>query len=345
MSALMKYKLLGRTGVRVSELCLGTMTFGGNENSGMWNVIGKVEDKSCQDIFKLAYDSGINFFDTANIYHYGQSETILANSIVNLGINRHNLFIATKVRGRMDTINLNNQGLSRLHIHRSVNESLKRMNHDHIDLLYIHGFDALTPIEETMSALNDLVRVGKVRYIGACNIPAWQVVKGNLFAEKYGWARFEALQYYYSIAGRDIEREIVPMARDQGLSIMPWSPLAGGFLSGKYTRKTQNSGGQSRRDNFDFPPVDKEKAYDIIEEMEKIAKGKGVSVAQIALSWVLHQSSVTSCIIGAKKVEQVQDNIDSVKISFSEPELKTLNELSKLKSEYPQWMIDLQSVS
>jgi len=334
----MKYKFLGNTGVLVSELCFGTMTFGGD---GYWEAIGKLQQEDGTALVKTAWESGINFFDTANVYSYGKSEEILGQAIKDLGIKRSEVVIATKARGRMAP-GANQIGLSRLHIMDSVNESLQRLGTDHIDIFYIHGVDKETSLEETMRGLEDIVRSGKVRYLGVSNHAAWQIMKANGIAAKNGWTQFVACQHYYSIAGRDLERELVPMMEDQNLALMPWSPLAGGFLSGKYTRNNETSG-DNRRDNFDFPPVDKVKAYDIIEVIQPIAEAHGVSVAQIALSWLLHQKAVTSVIIGAKKPEQLKDNIAATSVILSEDDLNKLNEISALKIEYPNWMLERQA--
>jgi len=334
----MKYNFLGGTGLLVSELCFGTMTFGGN---GIWENIGKIKQDGVNELIKNVVDAGINFIDTANVYSYGQSEQLLGQSIIDLGLNRDELVIATKVRGRMSE-NVNNIGLSRYHIFQSVNASLKRLQLDHIDILYVHGVDQKTPIEETMRALNDIVLTGKVRYIAVCNWPAWMVMKAMGIADKHGWNKFVGLQYFYSLSGRDIEREIVPLADDQNLAIMPWSPLAGGFLSGKYTRNNEKAG-DSRRDVFDFPPINKEKSYDIIDVITEIGKNHGVSTAQIALAWIRLQKGVTSTIIGAKTAAQLADNIKSTAVVLSEDELRRIDEVSALSKEYPSWMVDRQS--
>ena len=333
----MKYKFFGNTGLVVSELCFGTMTFGGD---GIWKNIGDLQEEECTALTGAAIDAGINFFDTANVYSYGQSEMLLGKAIKKLGVKRHDLVIATKVKGRMSEGH-NNVGLSRYHIMQSVDESLQRLQMDHVDILYVHGVDPHTPIEQTMRALNDVVAAGKVRYIAVCNWAAWMVMKAQGIAERNGWYKFEGLQYYYSIGGRDSEREILPMAADQKLAVMPWSPLAGGFMTGKYTRENEKSGG-GRRDNFDFPPVNKEKAYDIIDVMAAVAKAHNVSVAQIALAWVRHQPVVTSTIIGAKTIQQLHDNIASVEVKLTEEDLKKLNEVSALPREYPGWMQERQ---
>ena len=334
----MKYNELGKTGVLVSELCLGTMTFGGK---GMWQAIGQLPQDEVNEIVKTSIDSGINFIDTANGYSEGLSETMLGESLKKLGISHQNVVIATKVRIRMGP-GANQIGLSRLHIMDSVNDSLQRLQLSHIDLLYIHGVDPITPIEETMRGLEDVVRSGKVRYIGISNHPAWMVVKANSYADKMGWTKFVASQNFYSVASRDIEREIIPMALSENVGIMPWSPLAGGFLSGKYSRNAKIAG-NNRRDSFDFPPLNKEKAYDIIEVMEQIAGNHNVSVATVALNWVIIQPGITSTIIGAKTLEQLNDNIKAVHLELTPNEVKQLNEISALSSEYPGWMVNRQS--
>ena len=334
----MKYNQLGKTGVLVSELCLGTMTFGGK---GFWKSIGALPQDDVNNMVKTAIDQGINFIDTANVYSEGLSEIMTGKALSMLGINRQEVFLATKVRGRMGP-GANQTGLSRLHIADSVDDSLKRLALSHIDLLYIHGVDPITPLEETMRGLEDVVRSGKVRYIGVSNHPAWMVMKANAFAGNMGWSQFVALQNYYTIASRDVEREIVPMALSEGLGLMPWSPLAGGFLSGKFTRDKATSG-NSRRDDFDFPPLNKEKAYDIIDVMTKIAGQYDVSVAQIALAWLLQKAAVTSIIIGAKHHNQLLDNIAATRIQLSDADLAELDTISALNPEYPGWMIERQS--
>ena len=268
------------------------------------------------------------------------AEKLLGAGLKALGINRNEIFIATKLRIRMGK-SANRVGLSRLHIADSINESLERLDLNHIDLLYIHGIDPLTPLEETMRGLEDAVRSGKVRYIGVCNHPAWMVAKANGYADKMGWNKFIAMQYYYSIASRDVEREIVPYSISENIGFMPWSPLAGGFLSGKYTRGKEKAG-ESRRDNFDFPPLNKNKAYDIIDVMLKIGKSHNVSAAQVALKWLLKKPGVTSVIIGAKNKEQLLDNIASIKLELAEKEMIELDEISALPIEYPGWMMNRQ---
>jgi aryl-alcohol dehydrogenase-like predicted oxidoreductase len=333
----MKYNQLGKTGVLVSEMCLGAMTFGG---SGMWKSVGSMQQQDVNQLIKLAFDNGINFIDTADVYSEGMSETMLGKALKELGINRQQIVIATKVRGRTGT-GANQVGLSKLHIIDAVDDSLKRLNISHIDLLYIHGLDPITPLEETMDGLDNVVRAGKVRYIGISNHPAWKVTKANSIAEMKNYTKFCALQNYYSIAGRDIEREIVPMAIHEELALMPWSPLAGGFLSGKFTRNKEIAG-NSRRDTFDFPPLNKQKAYDIIDVLIQIGKKHDASAARVALAWMLKKPYVTSIIIGAKNNGQLIDNISATKLQLTDEDMKQLEQISVLVMEYPAWMIERQ---
>lgn len=333
----MKYKLLGNSGLKVSELCLGTMTFGGQ---GMWTAIGALQQKGVNQLLKLSLDAGINFIDTANVYSFGLSEQMTGQAIRDLGVKRDELVIATKVRGMMGE-KPNQSGLSRKHILEQIDQSLSRLQTDYIDLYQIHGFDAETPLEETLFTLNTLVQSGKVRYIGCSNLAAWQLMKALCISEKQHLEKFISLQAYYTIAGRDLEREVVPLLRDQKLGLLVWSPLAGGLLSGKYSR--ENSAAEGRRTNFDFPPVNIEKAYQIIDVMNSIAINKNVTVAQIALAWLLHQPVVTSVIIGAKTPQQLTENLKSTTVQLTKEELSQLNEISKLIPEYPGWMIERQN--
>ncbi|GAB3321701.1 aldo/keto reductase [Larkinella ripae] len=335
----MKYNLLGNTGLLVSELCLGTMTFGGSGQT-MWAAIGQLDQKPVDELVKRSIDAGINFIDTANVYSEGASEQLTGQAIRNLGLKRDDLVIATKVRGKMGE-GPNQIGLSRKHILNQAEESLRRLQTDYIDLYQIHGFDLLTPLEETLRALDDLVRSGKVRYIGCSNLAAWHLMKALSYSEYKDLARFVSLQAYYTIAGRDLEREVVPLLLDQKVGLMVWSPLAGGLLSGKYGRNKNPD--DARRLNFDFPPVNKEKAFDIIDVMDQIAAEKGVTVAQVALAWLLHQPAVTTVIIGAKKPEQLDDNLKAVDVVLTADELKKLDEVSKLTPEYPGWMVERQA--
>ena len=335
----MRYNLLGRSGLSVSELCLGTMTFGGGE--GMWQKIGQVQQDEADGLVKAALDAGINFIDTANVYAGGLSEQILGQSLRNLGVARGEVVIATKVLGRMGK-GPNAAGASRGHIMDQVKASLKRLQLDHVDLYQIHGVDRDTPIEETVETLDMLVRQGLIRYYGFSNWAAWQVAKAVGIAERRGLVRPVSIQSYYTIAGRDLEREIVPMMASEGIGLMVWSPLAGGLLSGKYHRG-QESEGEGRRASFDFPPVDRGRAYDIIDVLREMAGAKKASVAQLALAWLLHQKPVTSVILGAKRIDQLKDNLAAVDVEFTKDELIRLDKVSALPPEYPGWMIERQS--
>lgn len=334
----MRYRLLGRSGLLVSEICLGTMTYGG---SGRWKPIGQLGVPEAEAQIRTAVDAGINFIDTANVYSDGDSEAILGQALKKTGIAREELVIASKVRIRMGP-GPNQVGLSRGHILDAVDASLRRLQLDHIDLYQIHGQDLGTPMEETLRTLEDLIRSGKVRYIGISNHAAWQIMKAVSISRQNGWNRFEGVQAYYSLAGRDLEREIVPMALDQGLGIMVWSPLAGGLLSGKFVEGAKGPEG-ARRTGFDFPPVDRPRAFRCVEAMRPIAKQQGVSVARVALAWLLHQPAVASVIIGAKTQEQLIDNIAATDLSLNDDDLKTLDAASALPPEYPGWMFARQN--
>jgi aryl-alcohol dehydrogenase-like predicted oxidoreductase len=349
----MRTRKLGRTGLGVSEICLGAMTFGGD---GFWRVIGAQDEAAATSLVQVAFDKGVNFIDTANIYSNGASETLLGQAIKNIGIPRDELIIATKLFGRFQFgppgqaggtpeqvrrfANPNLWGLSRKHVFDAVDASLKRLQLDYIDLYQVHAFDPATPLQETLRALDEVVRSGRVRYIGICNFAAWQIAKALGISERERLARFESAQMYYSIAGREIEREVVPLAKEEELAILPWSPLAGGFLSGKFTR----DGGpkDARRAAFDFPPVDKDKGFNIIDVMAPMAAARGISVAQIALAWLLHQKHVTSVIIGAKTEAQLADNLAAINVELSSDDLAALGKVSALAREYPGWMIERQ---
>lgn len=335
----MRYQKLGNTGLFVSELCLGTMTFGGE--GGMWGKIGQLDQAQADKLVGSALDAGINFIDTANVYSEGRSEQITGQALKNLKVPRENVVVATKVFGETGTAGVNSRGSSRYHIIGSVKESLKRMQLDHIDLYQLHGFDPATPMEEMLYALDNLVQHGHVRYIGVSNWAAWQIAKALGISERLGLARFASLQAYYTIAGRDLERELAPMLQSENVGLMVWSPLAGGLLSGKYSRDGKGEEG-SRRLAFDFPPVNKDRAFDCIDVMRVIAEAKGVSVAQIALAWLLNQPVVSSVIIGAKRPDQLEDNIAATHIRLTEEELRQLDAVSALPREYPGWMLERQ---
>jgi aryl-alcohol dehydrogenase-like predicted oxidoreductase len=334
----MRHRPLGQTGLFVSELCLGTMTFGGTE--GMWANLGALKQNDAERLIGQAIDAGINFIDTADVYAAGASEQITGQALKNLKIPREDVVVATKVFGEMGK-SPNSRGATRHHILDGVKASLKRLQFDHIDLYQIHGFDPATPIEETVRALDQLVRHGHVRYVGVSNWAAWQIATALGIAERLGLSHFESLQAYYSVAGRDLERELVPMLRSTGMGLLVWSPLAGGLLSGKYADANQVEEG-SRRSSFDFPPVDKNRAKDCIEVMRAIAQAHGVSIARVALAWLLHKTQVTSVIIGAKRPDQLADNIGSTDVKLTAAELEQIGKVSQLPGEYPGWMFEMQ---
>ena len=324
----MRMRQLGHSGLFVSELCLGTMTFGGSE--GIWGQIGQLRQEEADTLVKTALDAGINFIDTANVYAGGESERILGQSLKNLGVARDDVVIATKVLGVMGD-GPNARGASRGHILSQCKQSLQQLGLDHIDLYQIHGFDPATPIEETLEALDTLVRHGHVRYLGLSNWAAWQVVKAVGIAQARRLAPILSLQAYYTLVGRDLEREILPMLRSEKIGLMVWSPLAGGYLSGKYDGEGQAADG--RRASFDFPGV---------PGRGRIAGAKGCAVGQGALAWLLHQPVVTSVIVGAKRVDQLTDNIAATNVSLDADDLATLDAVTKLPAEYPGWMLERQ---
>ena len=335
----MRYNLLGNTGLYVSELCLGAMTFGGG--SGMWQAIGRLGQLESLGLVSAALDAGVNFIDTADVYSEGESERLVGEALKALNRPREQIVVATKVRGRVGP-GVNQVGLSRGHILSSIDGSLRRLGLDHIDLYQIHGFDPVTPIEETVRALDDVVRSGKARYVGFSNLPAWVASHAITFAEQNGLARFQSAQVYYSIAGRDIEREIAPLCQARGLAILPWSPLAGGLLSGKFDPDKKGPA-DARRASFDFPPVNMERLPRVLNALRKVAEETGTSVARVALSWQLTKPFVTSIIIGAKKPEQLADNLAASELKLSREQVKQLDEASALPPEYPGWMVDFQN--
>ncbi|HEY5070926.1 MAG TPA: aldo/keto reductase [Caulobacteraceae bacterium] len=336
----MKYKQLGRTGLHVSEICLGTMTFGGNQDAGIWKAIGSLEQGAVDEIVGRAIGAGVNFFDTADVYSFGESERRLGQALRNLGTKRSDVVIATKVFGRMGP-GPNEQGASRGHIMDSVRGSLERLQTDHIDLYQIHGNDSVTPIEETLRALDDLTREGLVRYVGVSNWAAWKIAQALGLSEAKGWSRFETLQAYYSIAGRDLERELVPMLSAEKVGLMVWSPLAGGLLSGKFGPGSA-APNDARRASFDFPPVDKDRAWACVAAMREVGEAHAVSVARVALAWILAKPHVMSVIIGAKTVEQLDDNLAAVELELTAEEAAKLDAVSELPAEYPGWMFARQ---
>ena len=337
----MRYRRLGHTGLYVSEICLGTMTFGGE--GGIWSAIGDLGQTAVDEMVGRALESGVNFIDTADVYSFGLSEKLLGQALKNLGVKRSDVVIATKVFGEMGR-GPNDKGASRGHIMDGVKASLERLQLDHIDLYQIHGNDPITPVDETMRALDDLVSEGLVRYVGCSNWAAWKIMKAQGVADQRGLSRFATLQAYYSIAGRDLEREIVPLLQDQGVGLMVWSPLAGGLLSGKFGRDTNGPQG-ARRVNFDFPPVNRERAWDCVDEMRRIAEAHDTSVARVALAWVLAKPFVTSVIIGARSLDQLDDNLAAAELVLTADEVAALDKVSALPSEYPGWMFERQGGS
>jgi len=319
------------------------MTFG----TRFYNI-GEVDQKGADQMVSRSLEAGVNFFDTADVYSYGESEEILGQSIKNSGVARDLVVIATKVRSAMTegaqngTGDINNVGLSRKHIIASCEASLRRMGTDYIDLYQVHGWDVGSPIEETLRALDDLVRQGKVRYLGCSNWSARHLAKSLAVSDAHDWERFVSLQAYYSLVGRDLEHELLPLCREEGLGVLPWSPLSGGFLSGKYRRDNPSPEG-ARRTSFDFPPIDEERGFDAVDVLDQIAKEKGVSIAQVALAWLLAQSGVTSIIIGANKMSQLEDNLKAAEIKLSAEEVERISATTKPHTLYPQWMIERQN--
>jgi aryl-alcohol dehydrogenase-like predicted oxidoreductase len=336
----MEYRALGRTGLVVSELCLGTMTFGGRGD--IWSKIGHLGQDEAEALIRAALDAGINFIDTADVYSEGRSEEITGQALKNLGVPREEVVIATKVFGRTGP-GPNGSGASRGHILDGVKASLRRLQLDHIDLYQIHGHDSLVPVEETLEALDQLVRHGLVRYVGVSNWAAWQVAKAQGVAERKDLTRISSLQAYYTIVGRDLERDIVPMLRSEGVGLMVWSPLAGGLLSGKYDG--EGAAADGRRASFDFPPVDRGRLPAVLDALRGVAEARGTTVARVALAWLLHQPAVTSVIIGANRPDQLADNIGAANLELTPEDLAALDAASALPREYPGWMIERQSAN
>jgi aryl-alcohol dehydrogenase-like predicted oxidoreductase len=316
------------------------MTFGGG--TGIWEAIGNLKQDEVDEQVRVAVDAGVNFIDTANVYSQGLSETLLGRSLKNLKLARDQLIVATKATGSMSE-SPNDRGQSRHHLFNQVDASLKRLQLDYIDLYQMHGFDPLTPFEESLSALDDIVRSGRVRYIGLCNMAAWQIMKSLALSDARGWSRFSSVQAYYTIAGRDLEREIVPLLEDERLGLMVWSPLAGGLLSGKFKTAEDKGPSGARRTSFDFPLVDKQRAFKCVDAMRPMAAERQVSVAQIALAWLLAKPWVSTVIIGARTLEQLRDNLAAVRVQLTERELASLEEVSQLPAEYPGWMLARQA--
>ncbi|MBT2135226.1 aldo/keto reductase [Croceibacterium sp. LX-88] len=335
----MRYNQFGNTGLIVSELCLGAMTFG--TNPGRFGHVHGLDQDASTALVRQAIDGGINFIDTANVYTTGQSEEFVGGALKALGLKRSEIVVATKAMGTMGE-GRNDAGTGRKHMLDQIDASLKRLQLDHVDLYQIHGWDPVTPIEEALEALNDIVRSGRARYVGVSNWAAWQIVKALGISERRGFAKFVSLQAYYTVAGRDLERELAPMLLSEGLGLMVWSPLAGGLLSGKYDFTPEGTSGEGRRANFDFPPVDLDRAATLVEAMRRMGDKRGVSVAQIALAWLLYQPVVSTVIVGAKRADQLSDNIAACDVELEQAELAELDGLSALPREYPGWMLQTQ---
>jgi aryl-alcohol dehydrogenase-like predicted oxidoreductase len=325
---------LGSSGLFVSELCFGAMTFGGTD--GIWGKVGKLGQDDADDLVKVALDVGINLFDTANVYANGRSEEILGQSFRNLGVGRDEIVIATKATSSMGP-GPNMRGASRRHLLSECQASLKRLGVDHIDLYQVHAFDPLTPVEETLQALDSLVRKGDVRYIGLSNWAAWQIMKAVGIAQARQLAPITSLQAYYTLVGRDLEREIAPMLLSEGVGLMVWSPLAGGYLTGKYSGGGTGDGG--RQTELDFPPIDRTRGEPLIEVLQSVAKKHDCNPAQIAIAWLLKRTFVSTVIIGAKRVEQLRENVKAADIVLDDEDMTQLDAVSRLPLEYPGWSL------
>jgi aryl-alcohol dehydrogenase-like predicted oxidoreductase len=311
------------------------MTFGGAAQ--FWSVIGGLDQAAATALVRRALDAGVNFIDTADVYASGESETMVGHALEG---RRHEVVLATKVRGRTGP-GPNQVGLSRLHVVEAVEASLRRLRTDYVDLYQIHRPDPLTSLEDTLRALDDLVRAGKVRYVGCSNLDAWVLMKALGISREQRLERFRCTQSYYSLVGRELERETIPLLRDQGLGLLVWSPLAGGFLSGKFTRTGGDE--KARRAKFDFPPVDKGKGFEVLDVLGAVAARRGASVAQVALAWLLARDAVTSVIIGARNPAQLDDNLKAVDVALTEEDRRALDEASRLAPVYPAWMDALGS--
>ncbi|MGI8690476.1 MAG: aldo/keto reductase [Thermomicrobiales bacterium] len=325
----MKYTTLGRTGLIVSRLAFGTMTFG-----AAYGAIAKVDQESATALVARALDAGVTFFDTADQYSGGQAEELLGKA---LGPRRGAVVVATKVGLRMDDTPTS-AGLSAHHIIASAEASLRRLDTDYIDLYQLHLPDPLTSFDETARALDDLVRRGLVRYVGFCNFAAWQAATMLGLQRAHGYAPFVSAQMYYSLLGRDIEHDMAPLARHAGLAILPWSPLAGGFLSGKYVRDTAGGGSEGRRAELDFPPVDRDLGYDVVDTLRAIATAHGTTPARVALAWMLARPGITSVIIGASKATQLDDNLGAIDLVLAPEQIATLDAMTAPAERYPNWM-------
>jgi aryl-alcohol dehydrogenase-like predicted oxidoreductase len=327
----MEYRTLGRSGLRISTLVLGTMTFGGR---GKFSDVGATQVDEAASIVKTAVDAGVNMIDTADVYSGGRSEEIVGQILPSYG---EDLLVATKVRFPMGA-GPNDAGLSRHHIVRAAEASLRRLGRDHIDLYQVHEWDGITPVEETLDALDTLVHQGKVRYVGCSNYAAWQLMKALGASDRLGLQRFVSQQVYCSLLGRELEQELIPAAIDQGLGVLVWSPLAGGLLSGKYRRGHDGPAGARHTTEWSEPPVhDWDRTYDIIDAVVEVAEGLGVSGAQVALAWLLGRPAVTGLVIGARTEEQLTDNLAAVDLVLPADERAKLDAASVEPLAYPFW--------
>jgi aryl-alcohol dehydrogenase-like predicted oxidoreductase len=329
----MQYALLGQTGLAVSRLAFGAMTFtAANKDIG---AVFKVGAKLAEELVGKALDAGVNFFDTADGYAGGESETLLGAA---LKPRRSDVIVATKVGFRTGPA-LTQAGLSRRHILWSVEQSLRRLGTDWIDVYIVHKEDPHTPLEETLEALDSLVRAGKVRYLGFSNWSAWKVAAALELQRANGLARFTHGQMHYSLLGRDVERDVIPMMRRYGLGLTVWSPLSSGFLSGKYTRESLKDP-NNRLAGFDILPFDKERGFGVVDQMRGVAAAHGCSVVQVALAWLLAKKAVTSVILGAAKLSQLEDNLGAVSVALTLEEVGALDAATALAPVYPNWFID-----
>jgi aryl-alcohol dehydrogenase-like predicted oxidoreductase len=326
----MKYRKLGNTGVIVSEVALGTMQFGGTMN------MGNLGQEATTKMVKLALDSGINLIDTADVYSRGESETLLGNALKGI---RDEIVLATKARLPMSDNNFNRSGATRLNIMREVEGSLKRLQTDHIDLYQIHGWDSNTPLEETLRTLDDLVRQGKVRYIGLSNYLSWQAAMALSLQERMGLEKYATAQMHYSLVNRGLEYEFQSFAEYANLGILVWSPLAGGFLAGKYGRTSPAPQGTRFADAGQFVPFDKELGYRVVDALKEVAGRHGANPAQVALAWVLSKPAVSSVIIAARKAENLADDIKAVDLALSDEDMQLLDKVSDPGVPYPKWMV------
>lgn len=335
----MRYNRLGNSGLVVSELCLGAMTFGNAPSAFFQHDLDQAGSTA---LVKQALDAGVNFIDTANVYSAGQSEVFTGQALRDLGVARDQVVIATKGMGPMGE-GPNDGGYGRYHLLHQIDASLARLGLDHVDLYQIHGWDPHAPMEEGLRALEDIVRSGRARYIGVSNWAAWQIAKALGIAQRRGWDTFISNQAFYAVSGRELEREIVPMMLSEGLGLMVWSPLVGGLLSGKYDFGPDGAvSGEGRRAKLDFPRADKGMAADAVAAMRPMAEARGVSVAAIALAWLLHQPVVSSVIMGAKRADQLAQNLTASDVDLTAEELATLDEVGRLDDEYPAWAIKAQ---